>query len=242
MLQITKEIIEWIQDYYKDNPEGMAVIGISGGKDSTICAALLVQALGAHRVIPVLMPKGEQKDISDSERVCEILGLTHSRVVNIQKAYMGIIGEIGECNRDIECNLPARLRMATLYAVAALYPNSRVVNTSNYSERMIGYSTKFGDSAGDFSPLGWLTVREVLEIGDDLGLPYDLVHKVPADGMSGRTDEEKIGFTYDELDDYLIKGVRGPNFDKIQKMIVASQHKRSDMPRFVSEHMEEDDK
>jgi NAD+ synthetase len=107
---------------------------------------------------------------------------------------------------------------------------------------MIGYSTKFGDSAGDFSPLGWLTVREVLEIGDDLGLPYDLVHKVPADGMSGRTDEEKIGFTYNELDDFLIKGLRGPNFDKIQKMIVASRHKRSDMSRFVSKHMEEDDK
>ena len=107
---------------------------------------------------------------------------------------------------------------------------------------MIGYSTKFGDSAGDFSPLGWLTVREVLEIGDDLGLPYDLVHKVPADGMSGRTDEEKIGFTYDELDKFIIGGVRGPNFDKIQKMIYASEHKRRTMPRFVPKDMEEDDK
>ena len=225
MLQITKGIINWIKEYYKDNSEGVAVIGISGGKDSTICATLLAQALGSHRVIGVLMPNGEQKDIADSERVCDLLKI-RKRTVNIRKAYMGIIGEVGECNREIETNLPARLRMATLYAVAALYPGARVVNTSNYSEKMIGYSTKWGDSAGDFALLDKLTVSEVLDVGEDLNLPYDLLYKTPSDGMSGRTDEEKIGFTYDELDKWLLHAEEGPNIDKIKNMINASEHKR----------------
>ena len=123
--------------------------------------------------------------------------------------------------------------MCTLYSIAAIYPNSRVVNTSNFSERYIGYSTKFGDGAGDFSPLGNLTVRDVLSIGDDLGLPYDLVHKIPSDGMSGMSDEEKLGFTYDELDDYLNgKNVSEEVKEKIERLHDANFHKMVDMPRF----------
>lgn len=250
MLRLTKDVIRWIKDYYKDNPDGKAIIGISGGKDSTICAALLVEALGKDRVIGVLMPNGVQNDIDDSYNVCEHLGI-YSLEVNIEDAYEGLRDNICAAlaanyaeqpytsvygNNIIHTNLPSRLRMATLYAVAALYPNSRVVNTSNLSERYIGYCTKGGDTVADFSPLGELTVREVLMIGDDLGLPYDLVHKTPSDGMSGKSDEEKIGFTYDELDNYILyveDGCSDETVAKIKKMHKANQHKLEDIPRFV---------
>ena len=244
MLQLTKDIIQWIKDYYKDNPEGKAIIGISGGKDSTIAAALCVEALGADRVIGVKMPQGHQTDINDSREVCEYLGIHHMEI-NIGPICNGLCSlidmeyDFDKCcinNPMIKTNLPARLRMATLYAVAALYPNSRVVNTSNLSERYIGYSTKYGDGAGDFSPLGELTVCEVLMIGDDLGLPHDLVHKTPSDGMSGKSDEEKIGFTYDELDSYLLyteDGLSDETVAKIERMHKTNEHKLKDMPRFV---------
>jgi NAD+ synthase len=249
MQRLTKDVIQWIKDYYKDNPEGKAIIGISGGKDSTICAALLVEALGKDRVVGVLMPNGDQSDIDDSYRVCEHLGIKYVGI-NIGRAYRNLIREmvmaeilpdtclckLYEVPEMIRTNLPSRLRMATLYAVAALYPNSRVVNTSNLSERYIGYCTKGGDTVADFSPLGELTVREVLMIGDDLGLPYDLVHKTPSDGMSGKSDEEKIGFTYDELDNYILyveDGCSDETVAKIEKMHKANQHKLEDMPRFV---------
>ena len=242
MLQLTKDVIQWIKDYYKDNSEGKAIIGISGGKDSTICAALLVEALGKKRVVGVLMPNGEQADIEDSYRVCTLLGI-NCHTINIGNAYADLLNELFDrlpnaypAPDALETNLPSRLRMATLYAVAALYPNSRVVNTSNWSERYIGYCTKGGDTVADFSPLGNLAVREVLAIGDDLGLPYDLVHKTPTDGMSGKSDEEKIGFTYDELDNYILyveDGLSDETAAKIEKMHKANEHKLQDMPRFV---------
>lgn len=241
MQKLTKDVIQWIKDYFKDNADGKAIIGISGGKDSTICAALLVEALGKNRVVGVLMPNGEQNDIGDSYKVCNHLHITH-HTVNVGEAYCSLLNELFDSVPSaypapdvITTNLPARLRMATLYAVAALYPNSRVVNTSNWSERYIGYSTKYGDGAGDFSPLGMLTVSEVLAIGDDLGLPYDLVHKTPADGMSGKSDEEKIGFTYEELDNYLLIKNMTPSKEvgaKITKMHEANKHKLLPMPMF----------
>lgn len=208
-------LVKWIRTQVPEG--GKAVLGISGGKDSTIAAALCVRALGAENVVGVLMPNGYQADIADSKAVCELLGI-HSFNINIEDAYEGILDNLSgalavnkmECpystvrrNGMISTNLPARLRMATLYAVAALYPNSRVVNTCNYSEDYVGYSTKYGDAAGDFSPLGGLTVREVLEIGDALELPYNLVHKAPNDGMCGKTDEDNLGFTYEQLDNYI---------------------------------------
>lgn len=248
MQKLTKDVIQWIKDYFKGNDEGKVIIGISAGKDSTITAALCVEALGTDRVIGVLMPNGDQSDIEDSYRVCEHLGIKYVGI-NIGRAYRNLIREMVmaeilpdtclckfyEVPEMIRTNLPSRLRMVTLYAVAALYPNSRVVNTSNWSERYIGYSTKYGDGAGDFSPLGNLTVREVLAIGDDLGLPYDLVHKTPADGMSGKSDEEKIGFTYEELDNYLLIENKTPSrevLDKIVKMHEANKHKLLPMPMF----------
>lgn len=239
MLRLTEDVIQWIKDYYKDIPDGYAIIGISGGKDSTICAALLVEALGKDRVIGVLMPNSYQSDIIDSLRVAKLLDIQY-QVVNIGPAYDNlankVVGDTIEVPDMIKTNLPARLRMATLYAVAALYPNSRVVNTSNYSERYVGYSTKFGDGAGDFSPLGGLLVKEVLSIGDDLHLPYDLVHKTPADGMSGKTDEDNLGFTYEQLDEYLMDNSTTRVSDDVKQRIIArykaNYHKMVEMPRF----------
>lgn len=235
MQQLTQDVIQWIKDYFKDNTDGKVICGISGGKDSTIVAALCVRALGADRVIGVLMPNGSQTDIEDSYRVCAFLGIKFFKV-DISDSYCKLLGEIRQSTHitsmppEVTTNLPSRLRMCTLYTIAALYPNSRVVNTSNFSERYVGYSTKFGDGAGDFSPLGNLTVREVLMIGDDLGLPYDLVHKTPSDGMSGMSDEEKLGFTYDELDSYLFD--EGPCSDRIKQLHKISEHKRINMPMF----------
>ena len=243
--------IQWIKDYFKDNPDGKAIIGISGGKDSTIAAALCVEALGPERVVGVMMPNGVQRDLSDSYEVCEYLGIP-SFTMNMEDAYEDILETISaslavrgieapystvRSNNMIRTNLPARIRMATLYAVAALYPNSRVVNTCNRSEDYVGYSTKYGDAAGDFSPLGNLTVREVLEIGDELGLPKHLVHKTPSDGMCGKSDEDNLGFTYDELDNYILETgeVSDETRAKIERLHKSSRHKYQPMPMFDPE-------
>ena len=238
MEQITKDVIQWIKEYFADNPDGKVICGISGGKDSTIVAALCKEALGADRVIGVLMPNGMQTDIEDSYKVCELLGIKHY-TIDIYPSYSGLIKRIfpytpiSDIPSTVSTNLPSRLRMCTLYTIASIYPNSRVVNTSNFSERYIGYSTKFGDGAGDFSPIGSLTVREVLAIGDDLGLPHDLVHKTPSDGMSGKSDEERIGFTYDELDDYLLTGSATDEVEeKIKRLHETNRHKMQEMPTF----------
>lgn len=250
----TRAVIQWIKDYFKDNPDGKAIIGISGGKDSTIAAALCVEALGANRVVGVMMPQGRQTDIDDSKEVCDMLGIIpltinigHTCTVLMDwiagsltfaphnKEYMPDAVTTVISNPMIKTNLPARIRMTTLYAVAALYPNSRVVNTCNASEDYVGYSTKYGDAAGDFSPLGNLTVREVLEIGDDLGLPYHLVHKAPSDGMCGKTDEDNLGFTYEQLDDYILETNKiNPEIEeKIIKLHKATRHKYQPIPTFT---------
>ena len=243
MLPKTQAVIDWIKDYYKDNSNGKAIIGISGGKDSTVAAALCVKALGADRVIGVMMPQGHQTDINDSREVCEYLGIHHMEI-NIGAICNGLCGlidmeyDFNKCcinNPMIKTNLPARIRMTTLYAIAALYPNSRVVNTCNRSEDYVGYSTKYGDAAGDFSPLGGLTVREILEIGDDLDLPYHLVHKAPSDGMCGKTDEDNLGFTYDELDDFILGTgeVSEETKEKIIKLHKATRHKYQPIPTYI---------
>ena len=240
-------LVKWIRSQVPEG--GKAVLGISGGKDSTIAAALCVRALGKENVVGVMMPNGVQNDIADSQRVCEYLGIEHMEV-NMEDAYEGILEAISRglgvkryrhpysivrSNNMIRTNLPARLRMSTLYAVAALYPNSRVVNTCNLSEDFVGYSTKYGDAAGDFSPLGDLTVREILAIGDALGLPHDLVHKTPSDGMCGKTDEDNLGFTYEQLDNY-IDGDYGkvPNevCEKIERLHNATRHKYRPIPTY----------
>ena len=204
------EAVAWIRGWFEKNGKGCkAVVGISGGKDSSVAAALCVEALGKDRVIGVLMPNGEQSDIAMSRLLVSHLGIEHY-VVNIHDGYQGLLGEVrqalGTVSRDTEINLAPRLRMSTLYAVAQSR-NGRVANTCNLSEDWVGYSTRYGDSAGDFSPLSMLCVREVKALGRELGLPECLVEKVPIDGLCGQTDEEKLGFTYATLDAYIRDGI-----------------------------------
>ena len=242
MLQTSNQVISWIREYYAGNPTGKAVIGISGGKDSTVAAGLLTEALGVDRVIFVLMPNGQQADISDSYQVLDFLKVPESnrRCINIGPMYQAALEALGYRPGDsissvVTTNLPSRLRMSILYAIAAEYPGARVVNTCNRSEDYVGYSTKFGDAAGDFSPLGELTVREVLEIGDDIGMPENLVHKAPSDGMSNSTDEDRLGFTYRELDDFLL-GTGTPSAEtmaKIERLHRINLHKLLPMPKFT---------
>ena len=239
-LKETLELINWIKRYFQQNgPQSKAVIGISGGKDSSIVAALCVKALGADRVVGVLMPDGDQKDIADSKQLVEFLGI-QSFTVNIYEATTGLYDGLAAAGIDhtdprIMTNTPARMRMATLYAVAAAV-GGRVANTCNRSEDYVGYATKYGDGAGDFSPLANLTVREVIKIGEALGLPANLVHKTPDDGMCGKTDEDNLGFSYATLDAFLLDGVL-PDYEtfcKIEEMHLRNIHKLKLMPSYKS--------
>ena len=205
--EMKDKCVEWIRDFFEKNGKDCnAVVGISGGKDSSITAALCVEALGKDRVIGVLMPNGEQSDIDVSEKVVDFLGI-RSFKVNIHEAVEGVIRNLPlpDISEQTFTNLPARIRMATLYAVSQSN-NGRVANTCNLSEDWVGYSTRYGDAAGDFAPLSNLTVTEVKEIGRALGLPKDFVDKVPSDGLCGKTDEDNLGFTYDVLDRYIRTG------------------------------------
>ena len=209
--KVTKELIDWIRWWFIENGDGCnAVIGISGGKDSTIVAALCVEALGADRVIGVMMPCGVQKDISDSIRVCEYLGIKNY-TINIEGAVNATLKQMEDAGIEISnqtiVNLPPRIRMSTLYAISQSH-NGRVSNNCNLSEDICGFSTRFGDSVGDFSPLSYLTTVEIIQIGDYLGLPYDLVHKVPMDGLNVNendeyiTDEDILGVRYSDIHTY----------------------------------------
>ncbi len=222
--KVKDDCVKWIRDFFEKNGKGCnAVIGISGGKDSSVAAALCVEALGADRVIGVLMPNGEQHDIDCAYAIVGHLGIKHY-VVNIKDAVDDIIKnfpsevEITEQTRN---NIPPRIRMSTLYAVSQSC-NGRVVNTCNLSEDWVGYSTRYGDSVGDFSPLSRLTVGEVKQIGYLLGVPRELVDKVPIDGLCGKTDEDNLGFTYAELDRYIRTGEIE---DMAKKELIDRKHK-----------------
>lgn len=204
-----EEIVHWIREWFESNGKDCnAIIGISGGKDSNIVAALCKEALGGERVIGVLMPNLAQLDIDDSFKLCEHLGIKHF-MVPVTLAVSDVLNAIGGAGITLSdqtmVNLPPRIRMATLYAVSQSL-NGRVANTCNLSEDWVGYSTRYGDSAGDFCPLAKLTVEEVKAVGYECGLPTELVDKVPSDGLCGKTDEDNLGFTYAELDTYIRTG------------------------------------
>lgn len=205
-VKVKDQCVEWIRDFFETNGKGCnAVLGISGGKDSSVAAALCVEALGKDRVIGVLMPNGEQADIDSSYMLVNHLGIKHF-VVNIHDAVEGVKNAVPfPLSTQSITNLPPRIRMSVVYAVAQSH-NGRVVNTCNLSEDWVGYSTRYGDAAGDFSPLSHLTVQEVKAIGRVLGLPEELVEKVPIDGLCGKPDEDNLGFTYAELDKYIRTG------------------------------------
>lgn len=223
-VRIKNECVEWIREFFEKNGPGCnAVVGISGGKDSSIAAALCVEALGKDRVIGVLMPQGQQHDIDMAHLLVNHLGIKHY-VINIKDAVDAMLKNMPEgleiTSQTIQ-NIPPRIRMTTLYAVSQSC-NGRVVNTCNLSEDWVGYSTRYGDSVGDFSPLSNLTVTEVKEIGYLLGLPKELVDKTPIDGLCGKTDEENLGFTYAELDVYIRTGKIE---DQQKKEIIDRKHK-----------------
>lgn len=206
--EVKNKCVEWIRDFFEQNGKDCnAIVGISGGKDSSVVAALCVEALGADRVIGVLMPLGVQKDISYAELLCEHLNIKNYKMpidAAVGGMYESLVKSIN-VSKQAQINLPARIRMAMLYAVSQSH-NGRVANTCNLSEDWVGYSTRYGDAAGDFSPLSRLTVTEVKAIGRELGLPEELVEKTPTDGLCGKTDEDNLGFTYAELDRYIRTG------------------------------------
>ena len=208
--KVTAEIVQWIRDWFEVNGPGCnAIVGISGGKDSSVVAALCCEALGSDRVIGVLMPNGEQHDIDVARDLCECLHMP-TYEINIKAAYDAMFGMLSDSldgvTEQTRCNLSPRLRMTVLYGVAQSR-NGRVANTCNLSEDWVGYSTRYGDAAGDFSPLSKLTVQEVKEVGRELGLADRFVDKVPIDGLCGKTDEDNLGFTYAVLDKYIRTGV-----------------------------------
>ena len=236
-LKIKNDCVAWIRDFFETNGNGCnAVVGISGGKDSSTVAALCVEALGKERVIGVLMPNGVQPDIDMAKTLINHLGIQHY-IVNIETAVESLKNNIPfELSKQSRINLPARIRMAALYAVSQSH-NGRVANTCNLSEDWVGYSTRYGDSVGDFSPLSHLTVQEVKEIGRLLKLPEVFIEKVPSDGLSGKTDEDNLGFTYAELDRYIRTGeIDDPvSKERIDRLHRINQFKLELMPSFVPE-------
>lgn len=230
-----EQIVKWIKKYFIENgsDETKAVIGISGGKDSTIAAALLCRALGPERVIAVLMPNGEQSDISDSYTVCNALRIPTENVwnINIAEAVNACIGAMGCSNDTIMTNTPARVRMIMLYQVAAVV-GGRVCNTGNASELYVGYTTKYGDLAGDFSLFRNYFVRDVLAIGRTMAeIPENLIAKPPADGMSGSTDEERLGFSYADVDAYRIDGA---SLDYSTERAIVNCHNRNTHKEWIN--------
>lgn len=219
MKTLTRNCVNWTKSILEKNRQTKVVIGISGGKDSSVVAAICAKAIGPENVIGVMMPNGAQKDIADSQSLIAHLGIK-STTVNIGNAFNDLCNAINlgvELSYDTLTNLPARLRMSTLYAVAQTV-GGFVANTCNISEDTVGYATLYGDNAGSFAPISKLTTEEVMEIGDDLGLPFELVHKVPIDGLQPKTDEDKLGFTYHEVNELIRKGIKGPHFEKIMDM------------------------
>lgn len=235
--KVKNDCVEWIRKFFEENGKGCnAVVGISGGKDSSIVAALCVEALGKDRVIGVLMPCGVQHDIDMAKLLVSHLGIKHY-IINIKDAVDSIKKEMPfELSEQSVTNIPPRVRMATLYAVAQSH-NGRVANTCNLSEDWVGYATRYGDGAGDFSPCSNITVAEMKEIGKVLALPDVLINKVPIDGLCGKTDEENLGFTYEVLDKYIRTGEID---DEAIKANIDERHRKnlfklSVMPSFVPE-------
>ncbi len=232
------ELVEWIKNYFNENatPATKAIIGISGGKDSSVVAALCAEALGKERVLGVRMPQGVQHDIDVSRELCKFLDIPNVEI-NIKNTVNELYTEIEKASLELNdiavFNTPARVRMTVLYAVSGVV-GGRVANTCNLSEDWVGYATKYGDGAGDFSPLSHLTVAEVKAIGRELGLPSMFVDKTPIDGLCGKTDEDNLGFTYEVLDRYIREGICEDEKikEKIDRMYKMNLHKLNPMPAF----------
>ncbi len=227
-------LLEWMNEMMQNCHGRTAVIGISGGKDSSTVAALAVAAYGRENVHGVLMPDGVQPDIDYSRGLVEHLQIPHC-TINISDAVQGVLKEMERAgitpSRQTTVNLPSRIRMSTLYAVAQSLPGGTVINTSNLSEDWVGYCTIYGDSAGAFSPLGMYTTEEVIALGRALGLPEHFLQKPPSDGLTGLTDEDNLGFTYHAVNEYVRRGVVDPAIkEKIDQKHKASRFKFTTVP------------
>lgn len=246
MRELTEKCIKSITNYFTQTNGKVAIIGISGGKDSTVTAALCVQALGKNNVLGVLMPNGIQYDIQDSIKICNDLDIKYLNI-NICDAYNSIIDSIkselpktsilNSVSKQTKINLAPRLRMSVLYAVAQSIDGGRVINTSNKCESFVGWGTLWGDTVGDFSPLGNLLVSQVIEIGDDLQLPYSLVHKTPADGLTGKSDEDNLGVSYANIERFILNDVNEmttADYSRIEDLHKKSKFKHSliNIPKF----------
>lgn len=247
-----ENIIEEIRNYFNTTNGKTAVIGISGGKDSTVAAALLVKALGKENVFGVLMPNGltsesAYQDLRDGERVCELLNIKYY-VFNIHDAYFDILTKVenllyhqsckvddANASQQTKINLAPRLRMTTLYAIAQSLDGGRVINTTNACEKFVGYGTLYGDTVGDFSIFGNIKVSEIYQIGDTLCLSHDLVHKTPSDGLTGKSDEEVLGVTYDDIENYMdYDGITVVDIETAKKFNIIKQlHEKSQFKRDI---------
>lgn len=242
VLEQTENCIDWIRKWFERNGDenSKAIIGISGGIDSSTTAALCVEALGKDRVIGIMLPNGIQTDIDASQLLVKHLGIKHY-TINIGDTYRALVDEmrvLAENGKEWPgnqyiTNTPARIRMTALFGAAAMIGNCFVANTCNISESSQGYDTVFGDNVGSFAPIAKFTKTEVRKIAKFLELPETLVNKTPIDGMSLNTDgsyksdEDKLGFTYEELDK-TIRNIdyRGPNYDKIVNGFIRTAWKR----------------
>ena len=236
-----EKVIDWIKEYVKSAKVNGVVLGMSGGKDSLVVAALCVRALGKENVFGVVMPNGKMVDKADATKTCRLLEIPHT-IVNINKTHKCLMVGVNKALKETKTklneistiNTPPRIRMVTLYAIAGSM-NYLVANTSNLSEASVGYTTKWGDNVGDFAPLANFTKTEVCEMGILLGLPNDLVNKMPSDGLSGKSDEDNLGFSYIELDNYIRTGNKGEKFEIIQKKYLQSGHKRKGVIKYINE-------
>ena len=225
MKELTQKVVDWTGDFFKTVGKTDAVLGISGGKDSSVVAAICAAALGKEHVHGVLLPCGIQKDISCSYQLVDHLGISYD-VQDIETLVNESLALVPGADKsyDAKTNAPARIRMNQIMVTAQTH-GWLMANTGNRSENIISWMTLFGDHAGSFAPLDMLTTEEVIEIGDDLGLPYELTHKVPIDGLQPLSDEEKLGFPYKELSDLIRKGIRGEHYDLIMQKFYANKFK-----------------
>ena len=229
-------LLDWMRAQMNACGGQTAVIGISGGKDSSVTAALSAAAYGRDRVFGVLLPDGVQPDIDYSRDLVEFLHIPHA-TINIHSAVQGVLGELAAAglspSRQTTVNLPSRIRMSALYAVAQTVPGGIVINTSNLSEDWVGYCTVYGDSAGAFSPLGMFTTEEVIALGRELGLIEKFLIKPPSDGLTGLTDEDNLGFTYHAVNEYIRRGIVDPAIkEQIDRKHAASRFKFQTLPLY----------
>lgn len=232
---------QWIRVKMAESGGTTALIGLSGGKDSSVTAGIMVEALGADHVIGILMPNGRQHDIEFAEGIAMHLGIRH-RVIDINPMTTAFHAQLEtvkgylmeQVSEDTIVNLPARVRMTVLYALSQSIPGGRVINTGNLSEDWVGYATVYGDTAGAFAPLACFTTDEVIYLGSLVGIPEPYLVKPPEDGLTGKTDEQRLGFSYEVLNRYIREGlIEDPIVkEKIDRLHRISRFKFQTIPMY----------